>query len=53
MKEGLKESRIGEEEKIVRELKKKKEIEKAPQFLLNWDEENYDIPAFLRQKVEH
>lgn len=22
----------------------------APQFLINWDNENYDIPAFLRQK---
>ncbi len=52
MKEDVKEATMGRDERIVKEMKKKV-IEKAPQFLINWDEENYDIPAFLRHKVEH
>ncbi|MBN1898423.1 MAG: cell division protein FtsZ [Spirochaetes bacterium] len=52
LKESIKDSSMGKEDKIVKE-QKKKEIDTTPQFLMNWDEENYDIPAYLRQKVEH
>jgi len=54
MKEGIKEAVIAGEDRIVKEMQqKKKGADDAPQFLIQWDEENYDIPAFLRQNVEH
>ncbi len=54
MKEGIKESAIAGEDRIVKEVQKKKKVsDDAPQFLIQWDDENYDIPAFLRQNVKH
>ena len=45
-------SEMGTDETIVKELKEEKSDADAPQFLINWDEENYDIPAFLRHKAK-
>ncbi len=42
---------MGNDNKIVKELKPEVQNHE-PQFLLNWDEENYDIPAFLRNKAK-
>lgn len=42
------------EDKIVKEVKGcdvQEKVQQEPQFLINWDDENYDIPAFLRNKA--
>lgn len=44
-------ARMGNDERIVKELKGPEAFNNEPQFLMNWDEENYDIPAFLRNKA--
>ncbi len=57
MKDNFIESSIGDDNKIVREMMpptksddaKKKDKKNVPQFLIDFDEEDYDIPAFLRQ----
>ncbi len=44
---------MGTDDKIVKEIKEENgvsTVSDTPQFLVNWDNENYDIPAFLRQK---
>ena len=65
MKENVVSSTMGYDEKIVKEIKKDnlftesekanesgqtKKDKDAPPFLSDWNDENYDIPAFLRQK---
>jgi len=57
LKNNLASSKMGIDDKIVKEIKSEEKFknesrpgEKEPQFLINWNDENYDIPAFLRNK---
>jgi len=45
----LKDSKIGSEDKIVKELSPEQKLnDKIPQIFFEWDQQNYDIPAYLR-----
>jgi len=45
----LKDSKIGNEDKIVKELSPEQKLnDKIPQIFFEWDQQNYDIPAYLR-----
>ncbi len=55
LKDNFVETSMGNEDKIIKEIKsdvqKDNNLKKdAPQFLIDFDEEDYDIPAFLRQR---
>ncbi len=56
IKDNVVKAKIGYEDKIVKEIRSKKDNTKdkaddsEPRFLINWHDENYDIPAFLRNK---
>ena len=56
LKNNIVNAKMGSDDKIVKEIKKEKvqpgakEGTSTPQFLINWDDENYDIPAYLRNK---
>ncbi|MDD5065823.1 MAG: cell division protein FtsZ [bacterium] len=52
MKSNFVNTQMGNDDKIVKELKQQDSYNNEPQFLINWDEENYDIPAFLRNKTK-
>lgn len=53
MKNKFVSANMGSDDKIVKEIKEENSVSAVsdtPQFLVDWDSENYDIPAFLRQK---
>ena len=56
LKKNLVGSKMGTDDKIVKEIieeknrTNEKEGDPEPQFMINWNDENYDIPAFLRNK---